>query len=259
MENSDYGSDSQITDLADKVKRCAPTRLLECAKLPRSHKMAIFADRRRKILEFLVDEHYSGIKNLANLIDATRQTVVRIMKSLCDEHYAIKSNVGFGFTKKIVVYQITNTGAMFIADGAMPDLQDISKLSDEVILHDFQLQEARVNLHKFGYTEFKNAKQLQQVQHEICGYKLPKYLCLDCEGDHVAVEYEDIIQNSTSYQQIIDQYVKAKQDKIIDKVLFFTRPGFADKLKKLLFSIGASITVGSTASDISSYFYFLEV
>ena len=258
MQNSDYGVGNQIVDLDVKIKRCAPTQLLECAKLPRSHKMAIFADRRRKILEFLVDEHYSGIKNLANLIDATRQTVARIMKSLCDEHYAIKSDVGLGFTKKIVVYQITNTGAMFITDGYMPELQDISKLSDKVILRDFQLQEARVNLHKCGYTEFKHAKQLQQIQHKICRYKLPKYLCLDCEGDHIAVEYEDIIQSSASYQQIIDHYVKAKQDNVLDKVIFFTRPGFADKLKNLLFSIGSSIASNNLAADISSYFYFLE-
>ena len=157
------------------------------------------------------------------------------------------------------MYQITNTGAMFVTDGYMPELQDISKLSNEVILRDFQLQEARVSLHKYGYTEFKHAKQLQQIQHKICDYKLPKYLCLDCEGHIVAVEYDNIIQSSANYQHIIDQYVRAKQDKVIDKVLFFTRPGFADKLKKLLFSIGASTPINATTSDISSYFYFWEV
>lgn len=259
MDISDLSCENQTLDSSVGLKRSAPAQLLEYAKLPRSHKMAIFEERKRKILEFLADEHYSGIKNLANLIDATRQTVTRIMKSLCDEHYVIKSDAGFGFTKKIVVYQITNTGAMFIADGSMPDLQDISKLSDEVILRDFQLQEARMSLHKCGYTEFKHAKQLRQMQHKICDYKLPKYLCLDCEGDQVAVEYEDIIQNSAVYQEIIDQYVKAKQDKVIDKVLFFTRPGFADKLKKLLFSIGPSIASNNLAAEISSYFYFLEM
>lgn len=106
--------------------------------------------------------------------------------------------------------------------------------------------------------QFKNAKQLQQMQHKICGYKSPKYLCLDCEGNSVAVEHEDIIQSNANYQQIIDQYIKVKQEKVIDKVLFFTHPGFADKLKKLLFSIGPSIRSDVTAADISSYFYFLE-
>lgn len=260
MENDDYSSEAQIIPV-EKTKRSVPNQLLACAKLPRSHKMAIFAERRRKILEFLLDEHYSGINNLANVIDASRQTVTRIMKNLCDEDYVVKSDVGLGFTKKILVYQITHTGAMFITDAYIPTLPDISKISDDAILRELQLQEARISLGKCGYTQFKNTKQLLQMQHPLCkeGYKLPKYLCLDCDGNHVAVEYEDIIQSSEMYQQILDQYARAKHDKVIDKVLFFTRAGFADKLKRLLLSIGTSMATDNTAADIAIYFFCLEL
>lgn len=263
MDNKSNNKDSHqlVDNNSGEVRRCIPVGLLACAKLPRAQKMAIFADRKRKILEFLVNENYSGIKNLASLINTSRQTVMRIMKSLCDDQYATKFEMNLGFANNLSIYQITNTGIMLILDEAILNLPKPPKIDSLRITRDFRLQEIRISLQKRGYTNFQKLNQLCQTKHKLCNknYKVPKYLCLDVDGHKVAIEYEEIIQNNDNYQLIIKQYINAVQDGLIDKILFFTRTGFADKLNKLFFAIGKSMFKNDiTASNLSKIFRFLE-
>lgn len=243
-----------------ETKRCIPIEFLEYAKLPTADKMAIFEDRQSRILNFLASEGYSGINNIAALIGTHRQTVMRIMNRFCNEQYVTKYTTDCRFPKKVVIYQITNTG-MMLAQGDVKNMlhwQQLSGINNLPSFRYFQLQAIRIDLQKFGYSQFQKSWQLLQANHPICSndYKIPEYFCLDSDGNKVAIEYETTIQCSKSYQHIIEQYVKAKQAEIIDKVLFFTRKDFANKLK----GVFMGITVSEVSRNIiSQSFYFLEV
>lgn len=260
--NSDNQYNHQLgEDFFGKSKKSIPPELLACAKLPRSKKMAIFEDRKHKVLKFLVAENYSGIKNLASLIETSRQTAMRIMKCLCDDQYVVKFEANHGHTHNISIYQITNTGIMFILDEVISSLPKLYVIDNLCIRRDFSLQAIRISLQKRGYSKFQKINQILQTKHELCGkkYKVPEYLCADVDANTVAIEYEEVIQDTDIYSQIICQYINAIQDGLINKVLFYTRPGLASKLNNLFLTIGNSIFKNNPNSfDLSKAFYFLE-
>lgn len=237
-------------------------KLLECAKLPTAAKMAIFEDRQIQILNFLASEHYSGLKNITLLLGTYKQTAIRIMKRLCYEQYISKYNIDTTFRKNTVIYQITNTGMMLAANKIAStlcrlQLQKLSFADSAFILRLFQLQELRLSLQNLGYRQFQKPWQLQQLNHPILNdnYKMPEYICLDGNGNKIAIEYEIIIQSSDTYQKIIACYIAAIQASVIEKVVFFTRKEFVVKLKDLFTTIA---TTDISKDLISTKFDFLE-
>lgn len=246
-----------------KNKKLAPANLIICSRLPRAEKMAIFEARQRKILRFLIDENYSSLENLAQLIGTPKQTVMRITKYLCDKEYLIKTEVNIGLARAISVYQPTNTGIMFAIDEneKMPELRELSKVNAITIYHDLQLQKIRFKLEQQGYTNFQSSWQLTRLlrKRKEKAPKIPDYTCVDPQGNKVAIEYERTIKTTKRYREIIGQYLDIRERGIIKQVMYFTEAGFTNKLKQVFNSINFIYRQGKTerlATNQLEYFSF---
>lgn len=227
-------------------------------------KMAIFESRQKKILRFLIEENYSSLENLAQLINTPKSTISRIAKYLCDKDYLVRTNINIGLARDISVYQPTNTGIMFaINDGEnMPDLREVSKVNATTIYHDLQLQRIRLKLEKEGYSNFQSSWQLTKIlrKRKEKAPKIPDYTCIDPDGNKVAIEYERTIKTTKRYREIIGQYMDIRDRGIIKKVMYFTDDGFANKLKQLFDRIDYIYRGGKTEKlikDHLSYFQFV--
>lgn len=249
-----------------KIKKLAPAQLVACSKLPRVEKMAIFNGRIYKILRFLIEENYSSLENLAKLIDTPKQTALRITKHLCDKQYLTKVEVDTGSTRCISIFQPTNTGIMFAVkeNEPMPVLRELPKGNLVTLCHDLQLQKVRLNLEQQGYTNFKNSWQLTQIARKY-GEKIlivPDYACVDPQGNKVAIEYERTIKTTKRYQTIIGYYLESQKLGTIDKVLYFTDKGFANKLKQLFCRIDQVFQcdkIRECSSERLRFFEFSEI
>ena len=224
--------------------------------------MAIFDSRKRKILRFLIEENYSSLENLAQLLGVAKQTVLRITKHLCESTYLTKTEVNIGLARNISVFQPTNTGIMFaiMENEQMPELRELSKVNATTIYHDLQLQKIRFTLEKQGYTNFQSSWQLIRIlrKRKEKVPKIPDYTCINPDGDKVAIEYERTIKTTKRYQEIIGQYMEIKEREVIKQVIYFTNIGFANKLKLLFSSIGVIYRKGKTEKCLAEYLCYFK-
>jgi hypothetical protein len=258
----------QPTQLAttEIIKRKAPANLIICSKLPRAEKMAIFENRKRKILRFLIEENYSSLENLANLLTVPKQTVLRITKHLRGKQYLTKTEIDIGLARPISVFQPTPTGIMFCTADAeiLPELRELSKVNAATIYHDLQLQKIRLNLEKQGYTNFKSSWQLTRDlrKRKEKAPKIPDYICNNRQNERIAIEYERTIKTTKRYREIIGQYLDIRERGVIKKVQYITDHGFANKLKQMFNNINIIYRHGKTEKlnhkDLD-FFSFVEV
>ena len=248
------------------VKKSAPANLIICSKLPQKEKMAIFDSRKRKILRFLMEENYSSMENLAQLLGTPKQTIMRITKHLCERDYLIKHDIDIGLARKISVFQPTNIGIMYALheNELMPELREIAKVNATTVFHDLQLQKIRFSLEQQGYTNFQSSWQLTRIlrKRKEKAPKIPDYTCINPNGNKVAIEYERTIKTTKRYREIIGQYLDIKERNIIKQVMYFTNPGFADKLKNMFLAIDFIYRKGKTEKftpDVITYFSFADI
>ena len=225
--------------------------------------MAIFNSRKLKILRFLIEENYSSLENLAQLLGTPKQTAMRITKHLCESEYLIKHEINIGLARNISVFQPTNTGIMFALDDneSMPELREVSKINATTVFHDLQLQKIRFSLEQLGYTNFQSSWQLTRLlrKRKENAPKIPDYTCINPEENKVAIEYERTIKTTKRYREIIGQYLDIKERGIVKQVMYFTNPGFAEKLKNMFLGIDYVYRKGKTERLLPehlSYFSF---
>lgn len=227
--------------------------------------MAIFNQRINKVLRFLIDENYSSLENLALLLNVPKQTAIRVTKHLCDKSYLNKIDVDIGLSRKISVFQPTNTGLMFIMsnDETLPELREVAKVGAATIYHDLKSQQIRFKLEAQGYHSFQSSWHLTRILRKRGEKppKIPDYTCINHDGNKVAIEYERTIKTRKRYQEIIGQYMDIKERGIIKQVIYFTDDGFADKLKQLFQGIEFIYLSGRTekcTTEQLNYFRFVD-
>lgn len=225
----------------------------------------IRAENEAKILSFLLEEHFSTPKILAQHLRKTPNGTQRILRRM-EANGLIKSHsVDFelsAWNQKI--WGLTPTGT-FLATPEDEDVKffEVSRIKPVTMTHSLNLQRVKVTAISQGWSQWESSSKMLQTANKsrLIWVQIPDAVGISPRGRKAAIELERTLKTPKRYVEILANYAEMLASETIAEVVYICPDYLVKRLERQFHKIEKIIFKGKVIAvheSLLKRFYFIS-